>query len=392
MQIDTHAPVTTASTVPDVEQQRRRAHPLARPTTSRASTRRTTRSTAARCRPATRSCSTTEGIHTVQFWSTDSAGNVEAANTATVRIDKTAPTITSRSDPAANAAGWNNTERHRHLHVWRLALGRRVVLDAADDHLRRRGPDGDRQRDRRGRQHRFGDARSVNIDETPPTIHGSVPAANANGWYNAPVTRLVRVCRRALGRRVVPGSDHAVESDGAGQSVSGTAIDAADNTRVGDGQRHQHRPDAADDHRVGRPRRRTERVGTTAAVTVHFTCSDATSGVAAGDCPRRSDRHGRRHLDGCRHGDRPRRQLRRPRRSSCASTRSRPASRVRRRRPPNGAGWNNTDVTVSFVCTDAGSGIAIAGCSPPTTLDRRRRAVGDRAPRSTPPATPRPRR
>lgn len=33
---------------------------------------------------------------------------------------------------------------------------------------------------------------------------------------------------------------------------------------------------------------------------------------------------------------------------------------------PNAAGWNNSDVTVSFSCTDAGSGVA--SCSGPTTL------------------------
>src|SRR5262249_50391590 len=32
----------------------------------------------------------TEAIHTVQYWSTDNAGNTETAHTLTVRIDKTA--------------------------------------------------------------------------------------------------------------------------------------------------------------------------------------------------------------------------------------------------------------------------------------------------------------
>jgi hypothetical protein len=49
-----------------------------------------------------------EGAHTVTFWSVDAAGNTEAAQTGTVLIDRTAPTIDGAPDRAANAAGWYN--------------------------------------------------------------------------------------------------------------------------------------------------------------------------------------------------------------------------------------------------------------------------------------------
>ncbi|HLO04253.1 MAG TPA: LecA/PA-IL family lectin, partial [Symbiobacteriaceae bacterium] len=51
---------------------------------------------------------TGEGTHTVSFWSVDAAGNAETAHTATVLIDKTAPSISGSTDRAANAAGWYN--------------------------------------------------------------------------------------------------------------------------------------------------------------------------------------------------------------------------------------------------------------------------------------------
>jgi hypothetical protein len=53
---------------------------------------------------------TTEGIHTLEYWAVDNAGNVEDTNTATIKIDKTAPTINGSRNPAANSYGWNNTD------------------------------------------------------------------------------------------------------------------------------------------------------------------------------------------------------------------------------------------------------------------------------------------
>jgi sugar lactone lactonase YvrE len=51
----------------------------------------------------------TEGVTTITFFGTDNAGNVEASQTVTIQLDKTAPTITSSVTPGANANGWNNT-------------------------------------------------------------------------------------------------------------------------------------------------------------------------------------------------------------------------------------------------------------------------------------------
>lgn len=52
---------------------------------------------------------TAEGITRVTFHAKDNAGNTEAAHSVTVRIDRTAPTITGTAAPAPNAAGWNKT-------------------------------------------------------------------------------------------------------------------------------------------------------------------------------------------------------------------------------------------------------------------------------------------
>lgn len=49
---------------------------------------------------------TTDGVHSVSYWSTDAAGNRETPRTARVALDKIAPTITAAATTSANAAGW----------------------------------------------------------------------------------------------------------------------------------------------------------------------------------------------------------------------------------------------------------------------------------------------
>jgi FG-GAP-like repeat len=52
---------------------------------------------------------TTEGIFALTYFAVDNAGNVEGAHSLTIRIDLTPPAITSSQSPAANGAGWNNS-------------------------------------------------------------------------------------------------------------------------------------------------------------------------------------------------------------------------------------------------------------------------------------------
>jgi microsomal dipeptidase-like Zn-dependent dipeptidase len=50
---------------------------------------------------------TGEGERTLTYFAADNAGNVESATALTIRIDRTAPTITASRSPASNSAGWN---------------------------------------------------------------------------------------------------------------------------------------------------------------------------------------------------------------------------------------------------------------------------------------------
>jgi hypothetical protein len=51
-----------------------------------------------------------EGVTAVTYYARDVQGNEEVPRTLTVRIDKTAPTISGSRAPAANQYGWNNTD------------------------------------------------------------------------------------------------------------------------------------------------------------------------------------------------------------------------------------------------------------------------------------------
>ena len=49
------------------------------------------------------------GTHMLEYWSVDEAGNEETHKTVEVKIDGSSPTISHTLSPAANAAGWNNS-------------------------------------------------------------------------------------------------------------------------------------------------------------------------------------------------------------------------------------------------------------------------------------------
>ncbi|HAM27011.1 MAG TPA: hypothetical protein DCP11_10020, partial [Microbacteriaceae bacterium] len=49
------------------------------------------------------------GVHSIVYWSVDLAGNTEAKQLLSVKIDNNPPTITGAATPSSNGFGWNNT-------------------------------------------------------------------------------------------------------------------------------------------------------------------------------------------------------------------------------------------------------------------------------------------
>jgi hypothetical protein len=52
---------------------------------------------------------TSQGVFPISYHAVDLVNNIETAHSLTVQIDRASPTITSSQSPAANGAGWNNS-------------------------------------------------------------------------------------------------------------------------------------------------------------------------------------------------------------------------------------------------------------------------------------------
>jgi hypothetical protein len=132
------------------------------------------------------------GSHTVTYWSVDIAGNAEAKQSFTLKVDALPPTITADRTPAGNSFGWNNTD----VKVTFTCTD----ADSGIDGIAGCGPD-QTVSSEGSSQHVQGDTQDVagnkssttvsniNIDKTAPTLTGSPTTdANADGWYKGDVS------------------------------------------------------------------------------------------------------------------------------------------------------------------------------------------------------------
>ncbi len=133
---------------------------------------------------------TGDGPHHITYSSTDKAGNKETpASSLDLKIDSVAPTISGDRTPTANSNGWNNTDVTATFTCADTG-GSGIASCTAPVVVSTEGAN----------QHADGMATDVagngatttvtgiSIDKTKPTT-AAIPdrAANANGWYNAPV-------------------------------------------------------------------------------------------------------------------------------------------------------------------------------------------------------------
>jgi len=293
-----------------------------------------------------------EGVHTLEYWSVDKAGNSEAHSTITIRIDKTAPTITHTQSPPANGNGWNKTTVTVTFDCHDQAALSGIASCTSPQTV---SDDGQGQvvpgqaEDVAGNS--ATDSAMVNLDQTPPTITGAPDRTpNGAGWYRGNVT-VTFACGDALSG-VDSCTGNATLAQGANQSVSGTAIDAAGNSAH-----------ATVDHIsidktpptiTGAPTTLPNANGWYSGdVTIHWTCSDALSGID-GACPANTVLNGE---GGSLSAS-----------ASIADVAGNEASatvagiKIDRTAPVTQSdaptGWRNTDVTVTLTATDNLSGVA----------------------------------
>jgi hypothetical protein len=188
---------------------------------------------------------------------------------------------------------------------------------------------------------------TINLDRTSPTIAAlGFPDPNAAGWNNSNVT-VNSTCADALSGIATCPQQQLVTTEGANQTVSGSAADKAGNTSSASLSLKIDKTPPTITASIFPPPD-TNGVNTT-NVTVSFTCSDALSGIALCATPVIVTTAGLHQVITGQALDAA---------GNVASTSvtvnivNNPlkitASIVP---PPNAAGWNNTDVTVTFQCS-----------------------------------------
>ena len=292
-----------------------------------------------------------EGMHSLDYWSTDKAGNVETAKSVQVKIDKSTPTIGHVQAPVANANGWSNTSVTVAFSCADTLSGiatctapQTVSAEGRDQLVTGTAVD--------NANNSATDPVTVSVDKTPPTISGArSPAANTYGWNSSAVT-VTYACADTLS-----GVDRCAGpqtlGEGADQSASGTAVDAAGSSAsatVGGINVDETAPSV-----TGRASTAPNPDGWYAGdVTIDWTCADNLSGIAA-DCPAPSTiaGEGANLSAGASVADR----------AGNTGTGQVTGVKIDRTVPgtsagPLPSGWADHDVTVSLAATDNLSGVA----------------------------------
>ncbi|WP_307039294.1 OmpL47-type beta-barrel domain-containing protein [Agromyces ramosus] len=216
-----------------------------------------------------------EGDHSILFFSTDGAGNVEAAQTAHVKIDTTAPSISHSFTPVTYSDGaWSNEDVTVTFECADAGAGVAsctAPVTTTSEGLAQQVTG--TATDNAGNS--ASDTAVVSIDRTAPTISASADrAANDAGWYRDDVTVSFSANDGLSG--LASTSPAQVLGEGANQSATGTATDAAGNSASAGVSGINVDKAAPVLLAVFSPGWHTD------DVTVLWSCTDAVSGIAAG--------------------------------------------------------------------------------------------------------------
>jgi hypothetical protein len=286
---------------------------------------------------------------------TDKAGNSASATQTDINVDKTAPSVSASQSPAANANGWNKTDVTVSFSCSDSLSG--VGSSPSDVTLSSEGANQSASgtcTDRAGNS-ASATKSGINIDKTAPTIVGSrTPSANANGWNNSDVT-VSYLCDDALSGADTYTSPQTVSTEGANQSRTGSCADKAGNTASVTVPGISIDKTAPSVSASQSPAANANGWNNT-SVTVSFNCTDSLSGVASSPADVTLSSEGSSQSASGTCTDKAG--------NAASATRSginidetAPSLSASRSPAANANGWNNTDVTVSFSCSDSLSGV-----------------------------------
>lgn len=166
---------------------------------------------------------TAEGTTTVDGTATDQAGNT-ATDSATIRVDKTDPILSSEIRESKNAAGWYNQETTVDFTASDELSG---VTGAPGSHTFGEGAN---QSTTATATDAAGNSTSVSVsgisvDTTPPVL----TADFTSGWHTDDVT-VEWTCTDALSGPTAQPEDDIVKGEGSNLSSTASCVDAAGNT------------------------------------------------------------------------------------------------------------------------------------------------------------------
>ena len=162
----------------------------------------------------------------------DLAGNVASNTQSGINIDKTAPTAIATVVPSPNANGWNNTDVT--VTFTGTDAGSGIASCSAAVAISTEGANQSSSSgtctDLAGNSSALVSATGINIDKTSPVItFTSRTPANANGWNNGDVT-VNWSCTDGLSGPASATVNQTISTEGANQSATGTCQDLAGNT------------------------------------------------------------------------------------------------------------------------------------------------------------------
>jgi CSLREA domain-containing protein len=299
----------------------------------------------------------------------DLAGNTAQNTQSGINIDKTAPSISFDSrTPAANAAGWNNTNvavKWNCADTLSGAVNPSVTqtVSAEGANLSAQGACADLAGNTASNTQS-----GIKIDKTAPTITlaSRTPAANANGWNNTNVT-VNWNCADALSGVVNSAISQTVSGEGQNLPAAGTCSDLAGNTAQNTQTGINIDKTAPQITFASRTAPNANGWNNTNVV-VNWTCADALSGAASQSVSQTVSTEGA-NLSSI---------------GTCVDLAGNTASNTQTgikidktnptiafvsRTAPNAAGWNNTNVAVLWNCGDGLSGAASPSVSRTLTTE-----------------------